>query len=1385
MIGENKDLSGREQRLQMVLVTCIEAAEAGQALDREALLARYPEFATELGEFFAGRAGLERLAKPLRASATATPLRAGAVEPATLGPGEGSSAGPSVGTRVRYFGDYELLEEVGRGGMGVVYKARQVSLNRIVALKMILAGQLADDSDVRRFRAEAEAAAKLDHPGIVPVYEVGEHEGQHFFSMGFVEGESLARTLDRGLLPTRDAATLTRKVAEAVAYAHGAGVIHRDLKPANILLDQHGQPRLTDFGLAKRIHGEPGASAMHGEPGALAPGGLTATGQILGTPSYMPPEQASGQRGAAGPLSDVYSLGAVLYCLLTGRPPFQAANTLDTLMQVLEQEPASPRQLNAAVPRDLETICLKCLQKEPPKRYRSAQDLAADLDRFLNGRPIVARPVGAWERTVKWARRRPAAAALVLVSILAFVIFTVSRIWHLTTLDEAKRRAEQGWYEAMTQQHLTEVALKSAKLERDAKDEALKRVQQERDAKEKALRRTDGLRLTAQSEVVRSANPGLSLLLAVEGAERAPGLLANNALLASMDECREERTLVGRRGEVFCAEYSRDGRRVLTGSADGTARIWDAATGRELLMLRDEAFFVGRRANASGMGDPIPVRIASFSPDGRRVLTVSTRGGSSGISAPDLWKTQAPTARLWDAASGKLIARWQPALPPGGDYSLVSPLEVGFSPDSRRLAITFGQYPDGFPQVYDADTGKELVVLKGHRLPVVAVVFSPDSRTIATASLDETACLWEAETGKLLHTLKGHPCGVVSASFSPDGTRLLTLGDGVRHRFHPGGSGGSTNADTLDDVACRIWDTATGKEIHTKLKWPRGAKASIRLAAFSRDGRRIVTGGALSTMNVGDALVTFAVWNAGTGQILATFDGDPEQQRHIASAAFSPDGKYVLSSLSEWRGLMTEGDRIATLWDAATGKEVLAFRGHTDTLHAVAFDSSGERVVTASKDGTVRLWDATLLRPGRDAWRDRWHRVSSVTLSPDGRRLFISHGATEGVSSPGGRLIDTSTGQELALLSLFALNAGFSQDGDKLFVAGMYPGPSTAHFLDPVSGRKLTTIAGPPQPWRIMRYSPDLRLGLIRSANEFGVEDGSATVWDTRTGKTVAELKGHTERLYTAVFSPDGRRVVTLSQDRTCRVWDTATGKELCQLQGKRLWWTTFLPDSFQILAISDGWEDGFRGRVFEAETGRERLTLARPDYKGTIRRVYSRFAILSPDGWHVASNGLNDDVAIWDLTVGGRPVVALQGHTGEVTSARFSSDGSRLVTVSADRTLRVWEVESGKVLAVLKGHEAAVNCAALDPSGEFVVSGSEDHTARLWEVRTGLELATLRWHSDPVEEVAFCAGGRRILTRSHAAARLWPIDCLSAARARLPRTLTAAERERYEIAGP
>jgi hypothetical protein len=325
----------------------------------------------------------------------------------TVHPQSSKPKPPSAGSQIRYFGDYELLNEVARGGMGVVFKARQLSLNRVVALKMILSGEMASEEDIRRFYMEAEAAANLDHPGIVPVFEIGQHNGHHFFSMGFMEGKSIAELVRSGPLPPRQAAEITRKIADAIDYAHRQGVIHRDLKPANVLLDGYGEPKVTDFGLAKNL--------IHDI-------GLTQTGTVMGTPSYMSPEQAKGMSSAVGPLTDVYSLGAILYCLLTGRPPFQSSNVLETLRQVVEVDPVSPGQLNPEVDSDLETICLKCLEKDVRQRLCSAHFLTEELDRYLGGYPIESRRAGYSERLGKWCLRNRAEAALVVTVLVAVLL---------------------------------------------------------------------------------------------------------------------------------------------------------------------------------------------------------------------------------------------------------------------------------------------------------------------------------------------------------------------------------------------------------------------------------------------------------------------------------------------------------------------------------------------------------------------------------------------------------------------------------------------------------------------------------------------------------------------------------------------------------------------------------------------------------------------------------------------------------------------------------------------------------------------------------------------------------------------------------------------------
>ncbi len=302
------------------------------------------------------------------------------------GPVGDSSRPSSEGEPIRQWGDYDLIRELGRGGMGVVYEAWHRSLNRTVALKMIKSGELAERDEIDRFLGEARAAARLDHSGIVPVYEVGEVEERPYFSMAYVPGRSLADVVRDGPMEPNRAAELLREIAEAVTYAHERGIVHRDLKPSNVLLDEFGQPRVLDFGLAKLLDDGPG---------------LTATGDVLGTPAYMPPEQAEGRTADVGPRSDVYSLGAVLYQVLTGRPPFQAATLAATLQQVLDVEPAPPRQVNPAVPVELEAICLTCLRKNPAERYESAAAFADDLRRFLEGESIRARAEGVWSRATR------------------------------------------------------------------------------------------------------------------------------------------------------------------------------------------------------------------------------------------------------------------------------------------------------------------------------------------------------------------------------------------------------------------------------------------------------------------------------------------------------------------------------------------------------------------------------------------------------------------------------------------------------------------------------------------------------------------------------------------------------------------------------------------------------------------------------------------------------------------------------------------------------------------------------------------------------------------------------------------------------------------------
>jgi tRNA A-37 threonylcarbamoyl transferase component Bud32 len=475
------------------------------------------------------------------------------------------------------FGDYELIEEIARGGMGVVWRARQAGLNREVALKMILSGRFASEEEVRRFRTEAEAAAQLQHPNIVAIHEFGERDGAPFFTMDFVRGRSLADVCAERPLTSERAAAYLKTIAEAVHFAHQRGVVHRDLKPGNVLIDATDAPRITDFGLAKMISRD---------------SDLTLTGTVMGSPGYMAPEQAQGKSDLIGPRSDVYSLGAILYEALTARPPFRAATPLETMKQVVEAEPASPSQVNPAVPRDLDTICLKCLEKDPARRYATARVFAEELDRFLRHEPIHSRPATVAERTRKWAKRKPAVAALVAVSALAFVGFLIGGLWFYGNLRD----------------RLADTYLEQTRLERRA-----------------------GRRAEALAHIQNAAS------IRPDGALRAEAIQA-----LAMPTMRRifERT----NGAIFYLAFSPDGQRLaiafetLPMAIDAApwtheVSVWDMATGAKM-----------RRIDADLHAGTI-----AWSPDGRTLALPQGDGTTA------LWEPTADKVRAALPASGAVL----------------------------------------------------------------------------------------------------------------------------------------------------------------------------------------------------------------------------------------------------------------------------------------------------------------------------------------------------------------------------------------------------------------------------------------------------------------------------------------------------------------------------------------------------------------------------------------------------------------------------------------------------------------------------------------------------------------------------------------------------------
>ncbi len=684
-----------------------------------------------------------------------------------------------------HFGDYELLEEIARGGMGIVYKARQKSLDRIVALKMLLFGPRASPEFVKRFRAEAVLAASLQHPHIVAIHEVGAHDGQQFFAMDYVAGPSLAHLVGHQPLPARRAAGYLKTVAEAVHYAHECGILHRDLKPSNVLIDANDQPRVTDFELAKRFEGD---------------SQVTLTGQVLGSPNYIPPEQALGKRGKVSRQSDVYALGATLYHTLTGRPPFQGETLADTLQEVLNTEPLAPRLLNPSVPRDLETICLKCLEKEPARRYATAQALAEELDRFLENKPIQARPVSAAGKAWKWCQRRPALAGLSAALVLTLMAGLTVALWQLQRTRASELLAQRHAYAA-------DMNLAQAAVDNGDSGSAMALLDAHRPAPgHRDLRgwewrylwqrsRSDELFELSSSAIrparvafapdgrwlaVRDEKSGLALwdigarqricAFKMQGYLNPFAFSQQRNLLGyatagggwpvsvvSLDT-RQEVARLRHTNNVTHLAFSADAARLYTLTEDGTLTGWNIASNQP---FRSAKFPVANLDLAKCC--------LVFSPDGGVVAF----GVANGIG-------------LWEWESGR-----QTQVRLAGTES--SPTALSISPDGKLLAAGVGG-SDSEVHVWAVE---DLWRAAGeappprrrfgkHRDWVCAVAFSPDSRALVSASADSALRVWEFDRPDACRRYLGHRHQVLSVAWSPDGKHVASSGtDGAVRVWDP------------------------------------------------------------------------------------------------------------------------------------------------------------------------------------------------------------------------------------------------------------------------------------------------------------------------------------------------------------------------------------------------------------------------------------------------------------------------------------------------------------------------------------------------------------------------------------------------------------------------